>query len=130
MTTNGSDALLVDWHQTRCLCDVGQPDYLAVVAVDASGAAHLVLAEKSAINDDTTRVDTSCSAVAHEQPGKLPLEHVRRITAACRAHRCGRTTSHGRPCRLRVTRPGAACEFHRDVPPTPAASTERPTYDR
>jgi hypothetical protein len=40
------------------------------------------------------------------------------------AHRCGRTTKAGAPCRTPVVHPGAACGSHR---PTPAVHTTTPT---
>ena len=110
------NANLIDDHHTVCLCDVGRPDYLAAVCVAADGTTHLILAERDSINVDTVRYDRTCAAVAHEQTGPLPIEFVRRITVSRRAHRCGRRTQAGTPCKIRVPRPGAACEWHREQP--------------
>jgi hypothetical protein len=108
------DANLLDDARCVCLCDVGAPDYLAAVAVDANGDEHPVLAHRDSIGDDTAVYDATCRDVAHEQPGPLPLEYVRRITIASRrTHRCGRPTQAGRPCRIRVSAAGLACEWHR-----------------
>jgi hypothetical protein len=107
-------AHLIDCARTTCLCDVGQPDYIAATAISADGAEHLVLAERDAINAEDARYDSTCSAVAHEQTGPLPLEFVRRLTAvARRLHRCGRRTASGGRCRIIVSRPGDACGWHR-----------------
>lgn len=109
---------LIDPDRTRCLCDVGAPDYLAATAVSADGSAHLLLAEVDFIGDENTRYDPTCRTVAHEQLGPLPLGVVQRITIAQRAHRplCGRpTAASGRPCRLPATQPGGTCHFHRNT---------------
>jgi hypothetical protein len=44
------------------------------------------------------------------------------------AHRCGRTTKAGAPCRTPVVHPGAACGSHRPTPPVHA--TIPTTQDR
>lgn len=107
------DAHLVDHSRTRCLCDVGAPGYWAVTAVAADGTEHLVIAELDSLGDDDVRYDPACPAATHEKLGELPLEYVRRVTAVSRrTHLCGRPTKHGRPCRLEVAHPGAACTFH------------------
>ena len=106
---------LMDPDHTRCLCDVGAPDYLAATAVAADGSSHLLLARAEDIGVESATYDPTCSTVAHEQLGPLPLEVVRRITATRRQARlfCGRPTKSGRPCRIEVTRPGLACGLHR-----------------
>jgi hypothetical protein len=38
------------------------------------------------------------------------------------AHRCGRTTKAGAPCRTPVVHPGAACGSHRPTPPVHATT--------
>lgn len=108
-----TDGHLLDYDRSVCLCDVGQADYLAATAIDANGIEHLVLAERSAISDPTVQYESTCRDVAHEQLGALPLESVRRLTISRRAHRCGRRTQAGRPCRIRVSTEGQACEWHR-----------------
>jgi hypothetical protein len=104
---------LIDNDRTACLCDVGQDDYVAATAIAADGTEHLVLAEQASINDPTVVYDPTCSDVAHEQPGPLPLDVVKRITIAERTHRCGRRTKSGAPCRTSVTRAGDCCAWHR-----------------
>ena len=111
-----TDADRTDWvdpHRTACLCDAGQPDYLAAVAIGPDGEQRLVLARRDAIGDSNVTYDGTCSDAVHEQLGPLPMEYVRRLTIASRA-RCGRRTKAGAPCRMRVDRAGQACEFHRD----------------
>lgn len=108
-----TDTLLIDPVRSMCLCDVGAPEYRAVVAVDAQGVEHLVLAKVDRINDDAARVDTGCAAAEHDQAGPLPLDVLRRVTIAVRAPRCGRRTQAGTPCRIQVGRPGQACGLHR-----------------
>jgi hypothetical protein len=106
----------IDPDHTSCLCDVGAPDYIAATAVRADGSAHLLLARADDLGDESSTYDPTCSTVAHEQLGPLPLEVVRRITAAGRRARlfCGRPTkTTGQPCRIEVTRPGEPCGLHR-----------------
>jgi hypothetical protein len=110
------DGYLIDDHRTACLCDVGTTDYIAVTAVAADGSAHLVMARVDAVGDESVGYDASCPGVAHEQLGPLPLNYTRRIAVSRRTrHRCGRRTQAGAPCRIRVTRAGDACEWHRDL---------------
>ncbi|EFG74156.1 hypothetical protein HMPREF0591_5937 [Mycobacterium parascrofulaceum ATCC BAA-614] len=111
MTDNAGH--LLDYDRSVCLCDVGQADYSAAVAITADGDEHLVLAKHSAIGDPTVCYDSSCREVAHEQLGALPLEYVRRITVSRRTHRCGRRTQAGRPCRALVAVHGHPCPRHR-----------------
>lgn len=111
MTDNGS---IIDPDRWCCLCDVGNPDYAAAVAIAADGTQHFVLAHRDSIGDPDVVYASSCPAAPHEQRGDLPLEYVRRITIASRrTHRCGRRTQAGRPCRIRVPAEGQACEWHR-----------------
>lgn len=104
---------ILDAARTACLCDVGSPDHVAATVVSADGTTHLLLAQRSSINDETARYDASCAEVVHEQLGPLPIGVVRRITIATRAPRCGRRTQAGTPCRIHVSRPGQACGLHR-----------------
>jgi hypothetical protein len=108
-----ADASLIDDARTRCLCDVGRDDYIAATAVAADGSEHLVLARCDALGDENVRYDPTCAHVSHEQLGPLSLEFVRRITAARRAHRCGRRTKSGAPCQSPVARAGDTCAWHR-----------------
>lgn len=113
-------AAIIDEEHSACLCDVGQPDYVAATAVDPDGTQHLVLARQDAIGDLAVTYSTTCAGVAHEQLGPLPLEYVSRITITRRrqrGHRCGRRTRSGTVCRMRVSQPGAACEWHRTTTP-------------
>src|ERR1700741_3871112 len=96
------DLALIDEHHTRCLCDVGAPGYLAATAVSADGTTNLVLACVEDLNDENVRCDPTCSVVAHEQLGALPIEFLLRIMASRPVHRCGRRTLAGHPCRIPV----------------------------
>jgi hypothetical protein len=100
----------IDNDRTRCLCDVGQTDYLAATAVAADGSTHLLLAQVDAIGDGNVRYDPTCRDIPHEQLGTLPPEFVRSVR---RTHRCGRPTKSGAPCQTPVTRPGDTCAWHR-----------------
>jgi hypothetical protein len=100
------DADLIDDARTRCLCDVGRPDYLAATAIAADGSSHLLLAQVDAIGAESVTYDASCSTVAHEQLGPLPLDvrpahHYRPAHPSLRpAHKNGCPVSHtGRPSR-------------------------------
>lgn len=108
-----ADTDYLDSDRTVGLCDVGNPDYLAAVVIGADGAQHLILAQRSTIGDESVRYDPTCATIAHEQPGPLPLEVVRRLAISGRTHRCGRATRSGAPCRVPVTRRGDACGWHR-----------------
>lgn len=83
--TTGDDWDLIAYAVN--LDDVGAPDYMAAVAVDAEGAKHLVLAHRKSLGDSTARFDTECSSVEHEQPGALPLKYCRRLTISQRRQR-------------------------------------------
>jgi hypothetical protein len=52
-------AALIDFDRTACLCDAGQPDYLAATAVSEDGSTHLLLAELGDV-----RTTTNCGAHA------------------------------------------------------------------
>jgi len=104
----------IDDARSACLCDVGCPGYSAALLIAPGGAEHLALIEISSIGDEAVRYDSSCTSVQHEQLGALPLDVVRRITISRRIHRCGRRTQAGKPCRIRVSQPGAVCEWHRE----------------
>src|SRR6476661_7552300 len=93
----------IDPARTVCLCDVGSVDYVAAAAIGPCGEERLVLARRDAIGDENVRYDPTCSTTApHERVGALPDEFVRRLTISRRAHRCGRRTCKGLPCRMRV----------------------------
>lgn len=107
---------LVDLDHAACLCDVGLPGYVAAVAVDSDGEAHLLLAEWGSVGDEAKRYDPLTAQAPHDQTGPLPLEYVRRLTISSRrTHRCGRATrTTGKPCRMEVAWPGQACGFHNE----------------
>ena len=54
---SGDDSNLIDDVCTRCLCDVGQLDYIAATAVGVDGQDRLILARVDAIGDETVRYD-------------------------------------------------------------------------
>ena len=63
----------VDLARSVCLCTYGAPGFALVVAVDADGVEHLVMAEVSGMNTDDGRdFDLRCAHVPHEQIGALP----------------------------------------------------------
>jgi hypothetical protein len=114
MTDHRQHGDFIDPDRAVCLCDVGSADYLAAVSIGPDGDQRLILAQRDAIGDPDVRYDPLCSGVAHEQVGPLPLATVRRITVSSRTHRCGRRTQAGTPCRIRVSQPHQACEWHRE----------------
>lgn len=79
------DFNVIDPSRSACLCDLGC-GYAAVVAVAADGSEHLVLAERSALGDDSVTYDPTCAHVAHEQVAELPLEFVRRLAISRRTN--------------------------------------------
>jgi hypothetical protein len=103
----------IDLARSACLCDVGSAGYLLAVVIGPDGAEYVQLAEKESIGNPAVGCDPTCSAIAHEQTGPLPLEFVRRITISRRTNRCGRPTAAGGRCRIPVTRPGDACVWHK-----------------
>lgn len=116
MKKTDDDMELLDFAGSACLCDIGGGEYIAAVAVGADGEQRLVLAERGSVGDEAVRYDPTCSEATHEQLGPLPLEYVRRLTISRRgshAHRCGRPTKAGTPCKIPVSDTGAACGFHR-----------------
>lgn len=114
MTDHQQHGDFIDPDHTACLCDVGNPDYVAAIAIGPDGDQRLILAKRDAIGDPDVRYDPNSVGVAHEQLGPLPLEFVRRITISSRMHRCGRPTkTTGRPCRIEVSRPDQPCGLHR-----------------
>lgn len=110
-------ANIIDDERTVTLGDVGQPDYLAAVAVDLNGREHLVLADRNRVGDLEATYAAHCPDVSHEQLGPLPLAVVRRIVIASRRSRstqlCGRPTKSGQPCQIPVASHGQACGWHR-----------------
>jgi hypothetical protein len=110
------DGRLIDPARTACLCDVGDHDYAATVAVDHDGNETYWLIHKELLGEDG--VDHGNEQPPHEQLGPLPLDYVRRITISRRRYtRCGRRTQAGTPCKIRVDRPGQACGWHRGTDP-------------
>jgi hypothetical protein len=107
---------LVDWDRSACLCDVGLPGYAAAVCVTRNGTDVLWLIDSDELDTEHPRCGNPDQP--HECLGPLPLEYVQRLTIAHRrGYRCGRRTRSGTVCRMRVSQPGAACEWHRDTTP-------------
>jgi hypothetical protein len=99
---------LIDPHRTVCLCDVGAPDYVLTVTVDANGEQTLWLARKDLIGRPDA--DHGNENPPHEKLGRLP--HTVRERIWGESLRCGRPRWDGQPCRQRVADPGAACSSH------------------
>ena len=99
---------LIDNERSACLCDVGAPGYVAAVCVTPDGQDVLWLVRPELFErDDADLGDVDQS---HEKLGRLPAHVRERIWGD--ALRCGRPTSSGRPCRIRVTNPGDPCGIH------------------
>ena len=99
---------LVDWRRATCLCDVGAPDYVATVAVGVNGELTLWLVRKELLGQ--AGADHGNENPPHEKLGRLPQAVRDRIWGD--SLRCGRPTSSGRPCRIRVANPGDPCGTH------------------
>lgn len=67
--------------------DVGAPGYGAATAIDHNGDTHLLIVHLDALGDWQARYDPDCTDAIHEQLGPLPIEYIRRLTIALRAHR-------------------------------------------
>ncbi|BCO35260.1 hypothetical protein BMW24_004510 [Mycobacterium heckeshornense] len=108
---------LIDHERSTCLCDVGLPGYWLATCVKPDGDTVLWLVDRDELGGDN-RCCGYGDDVAHEQLGPLPFEYAQRIAALDRrrGYRCGRRTRSGTVCRMRVTRPGDACEWHRGTP--------------
>jgi hypothetical protein len=102
---------LIDPDRTVCLCDVGDPDYIATVTVDIHGNDKYWLCHRDLLGDVA---DIGNSNPRHEQLGRLP-QHVRDRIWGDRL-KCGRPRGDGLPCRQRVTVPGRSCPHHRTQP--------------
>jgi hypothetical protein len=100
----------IDGNRSVPLEDVGGGQYLAATLI-ADDCTVLALVDTEHMGDGTP-IDRHCRGAIHEQDGKLPIEFVKRIAIAQRVHRCGWPTRSGKPCRIRVHRPGAACSWH------------------
>jgi hypothetical protein len=102
----------IDLARSTCLCDVGLPDYAAVLLVADDGREDLLLARQELIGDPCHAYNHRCPDAPHEQPGPLPPRWRSRVLLA--RLRCGRPTkTTGQPCRIEVTRPGEPCGLHR-----------------
>jgi hypothetical protein len=99
---------VIDPARTVCLCDAGDTDYVATVAVDHEGAETYWLAHKELLGCDDA--DCGDENQPHEKLGRLPAAVRDRIWGD--ALRCGRPTASGRPCRIRVTNAGDPCGTH------------------
>lgn len=78
---------LIDSARSADLRDVGGAGYIAATAVSPDGTTHLVLSRLDLLSDDSASYEPDCPDVAHEQPGPLPLDFVRRVAISQRAHR-------------------------------------------
>ncbi len=107
---------LIDHERSMCLCSEGAPGYAACVLIAEDGREDFVLVHQELIGYGGYNPATPDAP--HEQPGPLPFEYAQRIAALDRrrGYRCGRRTRSGTVCRMRVTRPGDACEWHRGTP--------------
>lgn len=105
---------LVDWERSACLCDVGAPGHSLAVAVTDDGRDTLWMVDDAELRAEHPRCGDGRQP--HEQVGPLP-ERWRERVAWSAAFRCGRPTKSGRPCKLRVARPGDRCLFHRAASP-------------
>ena len=104
---------IIDFERCACLCDAGQHDYFAAVAVDRDGKDELWLVSIDALNRDGA--DHGDPEPDHERLGRLPRRiHDRIWPPKTSGPRCGRRTKTGRPCRNFVDEPGTACMFHRE----------------
>lgn len=103
---------LIDPDRTVCLCGDGLPGYAAATAIAPDGTEHLLLVESASIGDERVRYDHTTAHARHEQPGPLP-DGVQHRVWQVSAHRCGRPTKSGAPCRTPVARVGYACSRHR-----------------
>lgn len=93
-----------------CLCDVGAPDYIVAVVIDANGDQTLWLARADLVGCDN--VDHGDEQPAHEKLGRLPRAIRERIWGD--ELRCGRPRSNGKLCKHRVKEPGQSCGTHCD----------------
>jgi len=98
---------LIDYERSACLCDVGAPDYVAAVCVASGGEDVLWLVSKTEFEAEDPRCGNANQR--HEQLGRLPATVRDRIWPPIR---CGRPTSSGLPCRIRVGEPGRPCGTH------------------
>lgn len=108
MTENRNRAI-VDDNRSVCLCDAGQPGYVAAVCVTDDGQEALWLVNSAELEAERQRCGSADQP--HEQLGALPAIWRHRVALA--PLRCGRATKVGRPCRTPVAIPGASCARHR-----------------
>jgi hypothetical protein len=78
---------LVDSRRSACLCDVGAPGLTAAACVDPDGQVDYALIRESLMGDPRYPFLPWTPDAPHEQLGALPIEFVRRITAAAHNHR-------------------------------------------
>lgn len=106
---------MIDWERSTCLCDAGEPDYVAAVCVTDSGDDVLLLVHVPSLDSEHSQHGNPNQQ--HERLGPLPRRVYDRIWSAHYdddGARCGRPRADGQPCRQRVSEPGAACCFHSD----------------
>lgn len=99
---------LIDGNHTVSLHDVGLAGYSAGVSVDRDGTVTLWV-----LNDELVGqagVDHGNEHPRHELLGRLPVNFRDRLWGG--QLRCGRPTTRGRPCGMRVASPGEACGIH------------------
>lgn len=100
---------IIDFERAASLCGAGQHEYFAAVCVADDGSEWLWLVSKTELGKGNPAHGNGQQP--HEKLGRLPDWVRARIWL-----RCGRSCQDGRPCRARVSRPGAACHHHRGSP--------------
>jgi hypothetical protein len=90
--------------------DAGNDDRLAA-AIRSDGDTELWIIRPLCADCEDQAVHGSVLSAPHERLGRLPLDYRDRLGLR---HRCGRTTSTGRPCRAIVPLRGMACGHHAD----------------
>lgn len=99
---------LIDFTRSSTLWDVGCPEYVAAVAVDADAAEQFWLVLRGHVGDPDTSPGNANQP--HEQLGRLPRAFRDAIWGD--QLRCGAITARGTPCRARVAQPGGRCGRH------------------
>lgn len=101
--------VIIDGRTWVCLCDVGAPGFSLAETVDSYGRRKLWFVDDNRLGADDTD-HGALTTPQHEGLGPLSQPWAKRVAAA--PLRCGRPTAKGRPCRMNVERPGAACALH------------------
>ena len=103
----------IDEQRRADLDDVGSPGYTAVVAITADGEERLVLAWREGLGRPGERywpAEDYHLIAPHELVGLLPKPY---------ASTCGRPTSSGKPCKVRVRLWGDTCAHHAEIESEP-----------